>query len=103
MDSEPGRIIGARDLLNLGLLRVVPTFGEHWLLFLHQMQLDFGVTSPPLSHGRPTFLLREYGRTENDDKVIDPDIPDPIGCPASVYKTCLDAIKEDIERVAESL
>jgi protein-tyrosine phosphatase len=49
------------------------------------------------------FLLREYARYANDRKITDPDIPDPIGLPAAVYKACLDAIKEDIERVAKSL
>lgn len=50
-----------------------------------------------------TFLLREYGRREDGPAVIDPEIPDPIGGPESVYKTCVDIIKEDIERVAKLL
>ena len=50
-----------------------------------------------------TFLLREYGRSKSDAEITNPDIPDPIGFPMSVYKTCLDEIKKDVERVAKSL
>ena len=50
-----------------------------------------------------TFLLREYGRPSTGEKIMDPDIPDPIGQPALGYKICLELIKEDIERVAEIL
>ena len=50
-----------------------------------------------------TFLLREYGRADETDKLIDPDIPDPIGLSISVYKGCLSIIKKEIERVAKLL
>ena len=50
-----------------------------------------------------TFLLREYGRSEKDEKLIDPDIPDPIGLTISGYKTCMAIMKKEIERVAKSL
>jgi len=50
-----------------------------------------------------TFLLREYGRPAGPKGPVDPDIPDPIGYPVSVYKACLGMIKEDIERVAKIL
>ena len=50
-----------------------------------------------------TFLLREYGRSGQDEKLADPDIPDPIGMPVSEYKACLGMIKDDIERVAKLL
>lgn len=50
-----------------------------------------------------TFLLREYGKDEKDNKPVDPDIPDPIGLPLSGYKICLGIMKEEIERVAKLL
>ena len=50
-----------------------------------------------------TFLLREYGRGEQDEKIEDPDIPDPIGLSIPGYKVCLDIMKEEIERVAKLL
>ena len=56
----------------------------------------------PYAAGK-TFLLREYGRSESDGKIPDPDISDPIGLPGSVYKACLKEIKIEIERVAKIL
>ena len=50
-----------------------------------------------------TFLLREYGRSEQDEKLTDPDIPDPIGLSIPGYKVCLEILKKEIERVAKLL
>ena len=49
-----------------------------------------------------TFLLKEYGRT-NKEISEDLHVPDPIGQPLAEYKTCLETIKREIERVAKLL
>ena len=49
------------------------------------------------------FLLSEYGRSEQDEKLTDPDIPDPIGLSITGYKVCLEILKKEIERVAKLL
>ena len=46
------------------------------------------------------LLGNEYGR---EDKGHGQDIPDPIGLPVAAYKTCLNRIKENIERIAKLL
>lgn len=50
-----------------------------------------------------TFLLKEYGRTDKDEKITNPEVPDPIGMALPGYKACLAIIKEEIERVAKIL
>ena len=45
-------------------------------------------------------LLRLF---EAEDRVLDPNIPDPIGRPKEVYESCLMTIKEAVERVAQWL
>ena len=50
-----------------------------------------------------TFLLSDYGRDGKGYRVLNQDIPDPIGLPIMAYKTCLAMIKEDMERVAKLL
>ena len=51
-----------------------------------------------------TFLLREYGRTQGRGAdAIAGEIPDPIGGAVSEYRTCLNLIKEDIERIVKIL
>jgi len=49
-----------------------------------------------------TFLLKEYGRTDKG-RVEETDVPDPIGQSLAEYKTCLETIKREIERVAKML
>ncbi|MFA5143354.1 MAG: hypothetical protein WC522_04205 [Candidatus Omnitrophota bacterium] len=50
-----------------------------------------------------TFLLREYGITAGEKTPADTDIPDPIGLSIPEYQACLDAIKKEVERVADIL
>ena len=50
-----------------------------------------------------TFLLREYRRGEGAEKLVDLDIPDPIGLSVPGYKVCLGIMKEEIDRVAKLL
>lgn len=49
-----------------------------------------------------TFLLKEYGSSDSGASG-DLDVPDPIGRPLTVYKSCLETIKREIERVAKLL
>lgn len=49
-----------------------------------------------------TFLLKEYGRTDKE-MTEETDVPDPIGQPLAEYKTCMETIKREIERVAKLL
>ena len=44
------------------------------------------------------FLLKTF---ENPSAEEDPDIPDPIGQPMSVYQQCAAVIKESVQRVAD--
>ncbi|MBU3933151.1 MAG: threonylcarbamoyl-AMP synthase [Candidatus Omnitrophica bacterium] len=48
-------------------------------------------------------LLNEFGRIGKEDKLVDPDIPDPIGKPLDFYHRVLDIIKESIVRTAKKL
>ena len=48
-------------------------------------------------------LLSEFGRTEKENKLVDPDISDPIGKPLEFYRKTFDIIKESITRTAKKL
>ncbi len=48
-------------------------------------------------------LLSEFGRIEREDKLVEPNIPDPIGKSIEFYRKVLDMIKESIARVAKKL
>jgi hypothetical protein len=48
-------------------------------------------------------LLNEFGRIEGEDKLVDPDIPDPIVGPLAFYRKVLGIIKESISRTAEKI
>lgn len=48
-------------------------------------------------------LLSEFGRPEKEVKLVDPDIPDPIGRPLDFYRNIFRIIRESIERIAHKL
>lgn len=48
-------------------------------------------------------LLSEFGRQELEDKLVDPDIPDPIGKPLEFYRKVFDMIREGIGRTVKKL
>ena len=49
-----------------------------------------------------THLLKTYGLPE-EELVVSPYVPDPIGKPLEVYEVCFGEIREAVERVARSL
>ena len=49
------------------------------------------------------FLLNEFGRVKGEDKLVDPDIPDPIGKPLDFYRKVLEIIRESIMRTVRKL
>jgi protein-tyrosine-phosphatase len=48
-------------------------------------------------------LLSEFGRQESEDKLVDPDITDPIGMPLEFYRNVLGIIKESLARTVKKL
>ena len=48
-------------------------------------------------------LLSEFGRQESEDKLVDPDVPDPIGKPVEFYREILAIIKEALIRTVKKL
>ena len=50
-----------------------------------------------------TYLLTEFGRRRSEEKLVDPDIPDPIGKPLDFYRKVFDIIREGIERTVKKL
>ena len=48
-------------------------------------------------------LLSEFGRTEKEDKLVDPDVPDPIGKPLEFYRKVFAIIRESIGRAVKEL
>jgi protein-tyrosine phosphatase len=53
--------------------------------------------------GKKLYLLSEFGRPAEESKLVDPDIPDPIGRSLDFYRQAFAIIKEGIERVVKSL
>ena len=49
------------------------------------------------------FLLTEFGRTKKEDKLVTPDIPDPIGKPLEFYRKVFDLIREGITRTVKRI
>ena len=49
------------------------------------------------------YLLTEFGRTKKEEKLVNPDIPDPIGKPLEFYRNVFDVIREGIVRTAREL
>ena len=50
-----------------------------------------------------TYLLSEFGRIDKEDKLVDPDIPDPIGKSLEFYRKVFNIIKESVERTTTEL
>ena len=48
-------------------------------------------------------LLSEYGRIHQEDKLVDPDIPDPIGKSLDFYRSVFEIIKEGLLRTVKEL
>ena len=48
-------------------------------------------------------LLIEFGRQQLEDKLVKPDIPDPIGRPLEFYRKVFNIIKESIAQTVEKL
>lgn len=48
-------------------------------------------------------LLTEYGRLSNEDMLVDPDIPDPIGGTVDAYRKVFAIIKESLLRVVREI
>ncbi len=48
-------------------------------------------------------LLSEFGRPQEENKLVDPDIPDPIGRPLDFYRKVLGIIKEGVIRTIKKL
>lgn len=49
------------------------------------------------------YLLSEFGRQELEDKLVDPNIPDPIGKSIEFYRHVFGMIKEGIVRTVKTL
>ena len=49
------------------------------------------------------YLLSEFARIEREDKLVNPDIPDPIGKSIEFYRKVLNIITESIERTVKEL
>lgn len=49
------------------------------------------------------YLLAEYGRLSNEDTLVDPDIPDPIGRSQDYYREVFAIIKESLLRVIRKI
>lgn len=49
------------------------------------------------------YLLSEFGRMEGEDKLVDPNIPDPIGRPLDFYHKVFGIIKESLSRVVKQI
>ncbi len=71
------------------------------ILVMEAMHKDEVLRRAPEASAK-TFLLKEYGRTDRGGSE-GPGIPDPIGRPLAEYKSCLEIIKREIERVAKLL
>ena len=48
-------------------------------------------------------LLSEFGRVEKEDKLVNPDIPDPIGKSLEFYRKVFNIIKESVVRTVQIL
>ena len=48
-------------------------------------------------------LLTEFGRIKKEDRLVDPDIPDPIGKPLDFYRKVFNIIQEGILRTVKQL
>ena len=53
--------------------------------------------------GKKLHLLSEFGRPQEENKLVDPNVPDPIGQSLDFYRKVFAIIKEGIERVVKSL
>lgn len=49
------------------------------------------------------YLLTEFGRIKKEDRLVDPDIPDPIGRPLDFYRKVFNIIQEGILRTVTKL
>lgn len=56
-----------------------------------------------LNADNKVHLLTEFGRKELEDKLVDPNIPDPIGKSLEFYRKVFDIIKESAARVVKKL
>lgn len=48
-------------------------------------------------------LLTEFGRIKKEEKLVEPDIPDPIGKPLDFYRKAFNIIQEGIWRTVKKL
>lgn len=48
-------------------------------------------------------LITEFCRPEEEERLVNPDVPDPIGKPIEVYEETFKIIKEAIERIVNRL
>ncbi|MCX5686584.1 MAG: low molecular weight protein arginine phosphatase [Candidatus Omnitrophica bacterium] len=66
---------------------------------LHKVEVSRRV---PEASGK-TFLLKEFGKPDNENHEEGIGIPDPIGRPVEFYKYVLNLIKKEVRRIAELL
>ncbi|MBN2097225.1 MAG: low molecular weight protein arginine phosphatase [Candidatus Omnitrophica bacterium] len=72
------------------------------ILVMESRQREYILTHLPQAAGK-THLLTEFARVENEDKLVDPDIPDPIGKSLEFYRKVLQIIQEGVVRTVKKL
>jgi len=72
------------------------------ILVMEKRHKEIILARAPSAKGK-VHLLTEFGRAEKEDKLVDPDILDPIGKPLEFYRKAFDIIKESITRTAKKL
>ncbi|MFH1046353.1 MAG: low molecular weight protein arginine phosphatase [Candidatus Omnitrophota bacterium] len=72
------------------------------ILVMENKHKDYILAHYPQASGK-VYLLSEFGRIESEDKLVDPNIPDPIGKSADFYRYVFDIIKESIARTVQQL
>ncbi|MCQ9207919.1 MAG: low molecular weight protein arginine phosphatase [Omnitrophica bacterium] len=72
------------------------------ILVMERIHKQIVLSHAPLAQGK-TYLLSEFGRQKSEEKLVNPDIPDPIGKPLDFYRKVFDVIKEGILRTVKKL
>lgn len=68
------------------------------ILVMERMHRENILRRMPVFSGK-AHLLAEYGRVGNEDTLVDPDIPDPIGGSQDYYREVFAIIRESLLRV----
>ena len=72
------------------------------ILVMERRHRDTILRNVPHVKGK-VYLLAEYGRPGKERRLVNPDIPDPIGKSIEIHRECLGIIKEGVRRVAKKL